>query len=169
MSTTSNAALWSRYALPTSSKSYRWDSNPNTKLDDRFEFPFDIDLDEFLDDTADRTRPWKYQLHTVLAHSGDLHNGRHFALIKPSPHTRWLKFDDERVTPVTDREVLEENYDGDPLNGTIPQTQGNQIKAMKGIASAHTLVYIREIAINEVLAPLVQEDVPPHLGESTLD
>ncbi|KAG8763667.1 hypothetical protein FRC11_014280 [Ceratobasidium sp. 423] len=89
------------------------------KINDRHEFPFEIDLGEFLDETADKTQSWVYKLHGVLVHSGDLHGGHYFALIKPDRDTRWLKYDDDRVTPVTDREVLEENYGGELSNGLV--------------------------------------------------
>ncbi|KAF9649122.1 cysteine proteinase [Thelephora ganbajun] len=150
------------------------------KINDRFEFPFEIDLDEFLDKTADRSKPWKYKLHSVLVHSGELtggHSGKfddgdpgkfidghYFVFIKPDRNTRWLKFDDDRVTPVTDREVLEESYGGELSDAIVPQTQGNQIGATKESTNAYMLVYIREIAIDEVLVPLTEEDTPPHLG-----
>ncbi|TFY56142.1 hypothetical protein EVJ58_g7817 [Rhodofomes roseus] len=133
------------------------------KINDRHEFPFEIDLGEFLDETADKSQPWVYKLHGVLVHSGDLHGGHYFALIKPDRETRWLKFDDDRVTPVTDREVLEENYGGEALNGLVSPMQRNQVRAMKRFTNAYMLVYIRESAIDEVLAPFKEEDTPPHL------
>ncbi|KAF8201450.1 hypothetical protein BJ912DRAFT_1019409 [Pholiota molesta] len=133
------------------------------KINDRHEFPFEIDLDEFLDASADRSQPWVYKLHGVLVHSGDLHGGHYFALIKPDRDTRWLKFDDDRVTPVTDKEVLEENYGGEALNGLSAALQRNQVRAMKRFTNAYMLVYIRESAINEVLAPFTPEDTPAHL------
>ncbi|RPD80183.1 cysteine proteinase [Lentinus tigrinus ALCF2SS1-7] len=133
------------------------------KINDRHEFPFEIDLGEFLDETADRSQPWVYKLHGVLVHSGDLHGGHYFALIKPDRETRWLKFDDDRVTPVTDREVLEENYGGEALNGHVPPMQRNQVRAMKRFTNAYMLVYVRESEIDEVLAPWKDEDTPAHL------
>ncbi|EKM55554.1 uncharacterized protein PHACADRAFT_256265 [Phanerochaete carnosa HHB-10118-sp] len=133
------------------------------KINDRHEFPFEIDLDEFLDETVDRSQPWVYKLHGVLVHSGDLHGGHYFALIKPDRETRWLKFDDDRVTPVTDREVLEENYGGEPLNGLVSPMQRNQVRAMKRFTNAYMLVYVRESMIDEVLAPFKEEDTPAHL------
>jgi len=72
------------------------------------------------------------------------------------------------VTPVTDREVLEENYGGEPLNGVVPQTQRNQVRAMKRFTNAYMLVYIRDTAIDEVLAPFTEEDTPPHLSKLVL-
>lgn len=135
------------------------------QINDRHEFPFEIDLDEFLDETADRSQPWVYKLHGVLVHSGDLHGGHYFALIKPDRETRWLKFDDDRVTPVTDREVLEENYGGEALNGLVSPMQRNQVRAMKRFTNAYMLVYVRECMIDEVLAPFKEEDTPAHLSE----
>lgn len=119
-------------------------SNSTPKSDDRFEFPFEIDLAEFLDETADRTESWKYGLHDIIVHSGDLDGGHYFAFIKPDQCAQWLKFDDERVTLVTDREVLE------------------------GSTNARTLVYIRETMMDEVLAPLAKKDTP-HLSKSLSD
>lgn len=97
-------------------------------------------------------------------HSGDVNGGHYFALIKPDRDTRWLKFDDDRVTPVTDREVLEENYGGEPLNGIPQPLQRNQVRAMKRFTNAYMLVYVRETAIDEILAPFKEEDTPPHLS-----
>ena len=145
------------------------DSDPTPKCNDHFEFPFEIDLDEFLDETADRTKPLQYKLHSVLVHSGDIHCRHYFALIKPGRSTRWLKFNDDRVTPVTDREVLEENYGGPSLNDAIAQRQGDQVKAMDRLTNAYMLVYVRETAINEVLAPLASGDVSMRLSKLVLD
>ncbi|KAF8522231.1 hypothetical protein BU17DRAFT_87330 [Hysterangium stoloniferum] len=134
------------------------------KINDRHEFPFEIDLSEFLEESA-RGENWSYKLHGVLVHSGDLHGGHYFALIKPDRETRWLKYDDDRVTPVTDREVLEENYGGEAHspNGVLSPPQRNQIRSMKRFTNAYMLVYIRETAIDEVLAPFTEKDTPAHL------
>ena len=105
-----------------------------------------------------------YRLIGVLVHSGDLHGGHYFALIKPDRETRWLKFDDDRVTPVTDREVLEENYGGEALNGLTAQQQRTQVRAIKRFTNAYMLVYIRDCAIDEILAPFTEEDTPTHLS-----
>ena len=95
-----------------------------------------------------------------------MHGGHYFALIKPDRETRWLKFDDDRVTPVTDREVLEENYGGEALNGLVTPAQRNQVRSMKRFTNAYMLVYIRESAIDDVLAPFKEEDTPAHLSKS---
>lgn len=134
------------------------------KINDRHEFPFEIDLAEFIDEASPaKSESWLYKLHGVLVHSGDVNGGHYFALIKPDRETRWLKFDDDRVTPVTDREVLEENYGGEPLNGHLYPMQRNQLRAMKRFTNAYMLVYIRDAMGDEVLAPFKEEDTPPHL------
>ena len=68
---------------------------------------------------------------------------------------------------MTDREVLEVGYGGERPDGVVPQAQRNQVGAMK-VTNAYTLVYIRETAIDEVTAPLIEEDTPPHLSKSVL-
>ena len=126
------------------------------KINDCHEFPFEIDLDEFLDPNADRSQPWVYKLHSLVVHSGDMNNGRYFTLIKPDRETRWLKFDDDRVIPVTDEEVLE-NFGAEtpPLPPTV---QHNQDLAKKRSTNAYILVYIRECAMDEVLSSIGPED-----------
>ena len=138
------------------------------KVNDRYEFPFEIDLGEFLDEAADRTDPWRYELYSVLVNSGDTYSEYGFALIKLDQQSRWFKLDDSWVTPATDREVLEENYGGEPPNGVVPQTQMNQGMLMTRSTSANILVYVCKAAIGELMAPLTEEDTPPCLGELVL-
>ncbi|KAF8177293.1 ubiquitin carboxyl-terminal hydrolase 5 [Mycena galopus ATCC 62051] len=142
-------------------KRYEYDVQRSSmvKLNDRHEFPFEIDLDEFLDSTADRSQPWVYKLHGVVVHSGDINQGRYFAVLKPDHNTRWLKFDDDRVTPVTAKEVLEDNYGGEAL-GTV---QRGLVQPEKRSTNAYLLIYIRESAMDEVLAPFTDADTPAHL------
>ncbi|PKC11352.1 putative ubiquitin-specific processing protease 21 [Rhizophagus irregularis] len=132
------------------------------KINDRHEFPMEIDLEEFLSEDADRSSPHKYLLHGVLVHSGDLHGGHYFALLKPEKDGKWFKFDDDRVTPVIDKEVLEDNYGGESPNAnaiTIRSAGRNH----KRFTNAYMLVYIRESNVDEILSPVVHEDIPEHL------
>ncbi|KAG8878853.1 hypothetical protein FRB98_005967 [Tulasnella sp. 332] len=150
---------------------YDMQKDAMVKINDRHEFPFEINLEQFLDESADRSQTHIYHLHGVLVHSGDLHGGHYFALIKPDKHTRWLKFDDDRVTAVTDKEVLEENYggEGNVPNGVLPVAQRNQVRASKRMTNAYMLVYIRDSAVDSVLAPFTEKDTPPHLKQRLED
>jgi len=70
---------------------------------------------------------------------------------------------------VLDREVLEENYGGEPLDGVVPRKHGDQVKAMKKFTRARMLVYVRETAIDQVLAPVTREDLPLDLSTPMFD
>ncbi|CAG8654904.1 6298_t:CDS:2, partial [Gigaspora rosea] len=116
------------------------------KINDRYEFPMEIDLQKYLSPEADMSKPHKYILYGVLVHSGYDYGGHYHALIKPTKNGKWLKFNDDRVVPVTDKEVLESSY-GDDIE----------------LSSAYVLVYIRESDIYNVLSPMLPEDIPEHL------
>ncbi|KAK4048743.1 ubiquitin-specific protease ubp15 [Microbotryomycetes sp. JL221] len=143
---------------------YDMQRDQNVKINDRHEFPLEIDLSAYLDEKADRSESCLYKLHGVLVHSGDVHGGHYFALIKPSADGRWLRFDDDRVVPVTEREVLEDNFGGEPLvNGGHVQGKPPLKGAMKRFTNAYMLVYIRATKVQEILAPITTQEVPEHL------
>lgn len=82
---------------------------------------------------------------------------------------RRLRFDDDRVTPVTRKEVFEENYGDEPLNGNgnppfMNGMRNNSARLMKRFTNAYMLVYIRRSKLDEVLAPVAPEDIPAHLS-----
>ncbi len=70
------------------------------QINDRYEFPDELDLDaddgKFLAPGADRSVRNLYKLHSVLVHSGGVHGGHYYAYIRPASK-QWLKFDDEKV------------------------------------------------------------------------
>lgn len=60
------------------------------------------------------------------------------------------------------KEVLEENYGGEPLNGF-----GNdrpQIRTYKRFTNAYMLVYIRESMQDKILGDVTDQDIPEHLA-----
>ncbi|KAI7896456.1 uncharacterized protein EV154DRAFT_239233 [Mucor mucedo] len=143
------------------------------KINDRHEFPAEINLDKYCS-TADEDGPYDYELHGVLVHSGDITGGHYFALIRPEANDKWFRFDDDRVTPVSKKEVFEENYGDEPhrdnkdtsvasppfLTGT---TRVNSVRMMKRFTNAYMLVYIRKSKLDEILAPVQETDIPEHL------
>ncbi|KAJ2741719.1 ubiquitin-specific protease ubp15 [Coemansia sp. BCRC 34301] len=139
------------------------------KINDRHEFPPTIDLGEFLSDDADRSQSWNYVLHGVLVHSGDLHGGHYFGLLRPNVEDKWYRFDDDRVVPIFADEVFEEYYGGDfaQQNPLQPQHQpmgsaGRPRVASKRFTNAYMLVYIREALRDSVLSS-GDAPVPEHL------
>lgn len=150
---------------------YDFQRDQNIKINDRYEYPLEIDLEPYLDEKADRSEPHIYKLHGVLVHSGDVHGGHYFVHIKPSVDGRWLRFDDDRVVPITDTEVLEDNFGGESLlpNGQAhppPSKPAMKPGALKRFTNAYMLVYIRESKAAAVLEPISTEQVPEHLRAS---
>lgn len=135
------------------------------KINDRYEFPETFDAAPYLSEDADKPESYVYQLHGVLVHSGDLNAGHYYAFIKPTADGWFYKYDDDRVTKATTREVLEENYGGEYLqpNGERWTAKGKPIMRHN---SAYMLVYIRQTRVGQVLLPVSQEDTPPHLRKS---
>ncbi|KAE8245144.1 hypothetical protein A4X13_0g6070 [Tilletia indica] len=175
---------------------YDIEKDAMVKINDRHEFPLEIDLADYLDSANPEktTQSWVYKLHGVLVHSGDLHGGHYFALLKPEKDGKWFKFDDDRVTPVTIKEVLEDNFGGEIPNGHPGANQNNNnnnqnqnqnqnnnannnnqlnarapVRAMKRFTNAYMLVYVREATMDEVLKPFAPEDTPAHLAKRLED
>ncbi|KDR67782.1 hypothetical protein GALMADRAFT_231689 [Galerina marginata CBS 339.88] len=127
------------------------------KVQDRYEYPETLDLSEFIDGNADRSSPWIYKLHSVMVHSGNLHGGQYSVLVKPSSTSKWLKFDDDRVTPVTEKEVYEDNF-----GGAIQRVDGQD---KDWSTNAYILVYVRESFLSEVYAPILEANIPRHISQ----
>lgn len=137
------------------------------KVNDRYEFPDSFDAAPYLSTDADRSESWIYKLHGVLVHSGDLNAGHYYAFIKPEKDGWFYKYDDDKVTKATMREVLEDNYGGEmpSLNGQVSDISQKPIIRHN---SAYMLVYIREARLDEVLFPVTNADTPAHLRKFSL-
>ncbi|KAJ1919474.1 ubiquitin-specific protease ubp15 [Mycoemilia scoparia] len=142
------------------------------KINDRFEFPFEIDLEEFLDSGADRSEPCVYRLHGVLIHSGDVSGGHYFAFLRPTENKKWYRFDDDRVVPVLEDEVIDESYGGDIGSGNVnnngPTRPSGGFGAVtrsthKKITNAYMLVYIRSSQSRKILDPVDDSEIPIHV------
>jgi ubiquitin carboxyl-terminal hydrolase 7 len=63
------------------------------KINDRYEFPLQLDLDredgKYLSPDADRSVRNHYTLHSVLVHSGGVHGGHYYAFIRPTLSDQW--------------------------------------------------------------------------------
>lgn len=141
----------------------RYDYDPITgntvKINDRYEFPTNINLSPYIEeDSRDPNEDYEYELHGVLVHSGDLDIGHYYALIKPTKEGPWYKFDDDKVTRVTMKEVLEDNFGG------VYQNKPNLLKTRVNTFSPHTsaymLVYIRKSKLDQIL---FKDTIPKHI------
>ncbi|KAK3328499.1 hypothetical protein B0T19DRAFT_424769 [Cercophora scortea] len=149
-------------------KRFEYDVERDTmmKINDRYEFPESFDAGLYLDKDADRSESWEYELHGVLVHSGDLNAGHYYAFLKPNKEGWWYKYDDDKVTKATRREVLEDNFGG-PFktpNGQLRPLNQKKAPLMRP-NSAYMLVYIRKSRLDKILTPVTADDTPKHLQQ----
>ncbi|XP_057506095.1 ubiquitin C-terminal hydrolase 12-like isoform X2 [Actinidia eriantha] len=137
------------------------------KINDRYEFPLELDLDrengKYLSPEADRSVRNLYTLHGVLVHSGGVHGGHYYAFIRPTLSDQWFKFDDERVTKEDMKRALEEQYGGEEeLPQTNPGFNNTPFKFTK-YSNAYMLVYIRESDKEKIICDVDEKDIAEHL------
>lgn len=131
---------------------YDFAADTNVKINDRFEFPYSLNLDKFLL-KPDPSSPAAYFLHAVLVHSGDNHGGHYVVYLNPSGNGVWYQFDDDVVSRCSRRDAIYMNFGGtdDP--------------EMRPCTNAYMLVYIAESARDDVLCPVPTTDIPESLRE----
>ncbi|XP_057778704.1 ubiquitin C-terminal hydrolase 12-like isoform X2 [Salvia miltiorrhiza] len=137
------------------------------KINDRYEFPLQLDLDrenrKYLSPEADSSVRNLYTLHSVLVHSGGVHGGHYYAYIRPTLSDQWFKFDDERVTKEDMKRALEEQYGGEEeLPQTNPGFNNSPFKFTK-YSNAYMLVYIRESDTEKIICNVDEKDIAEHL------
>ncbi|XP_030531793.1 ubiquitin C-terminal hydrolase 12-like isoform X2 [Rhodamnia argentea] len=137
------------------------------KINDRYEFPLQLDLDrdngKYLSPDADRSVRNLYSLHSVLVHSGGIHGGHYYAFIRPTLSDQWFKFDDERVTKEDTKRALEEQYGGEEeLPQTNPGFNNTPFKFTK-YSNAYMLVYIRDSDKDKIICHVDEKDIAEHL------
>ncbi|KAJ6846627.1 ubiquitin carboxyl-terminal hydrolase 12-like [Iris pallida] len=137
------------------------------KINDRYEFPVQLDLDrengKYLSPDADRTIRNLYTLHSVLVHSGGVHGGHYYAFIRPTLSDQWYKYDDERVTKEDAKRASEEQYGGEEeLPQTNPGYNNTPFKFTK-YSNAYMLVYIRESDKDKIICNVDEKDIAEHL------
>ncbi|KAL0817230.1 hypothetical protein Bca101_073674 [Brassica carinata] len=137
------------------------------KINDRYEFPLELDLDrdnrKYLSPDADKSVRNLYTLHSVLVHSGGVHGGHYYAFIRPTLSDQWYKFDDERVTKEDVKRALEEQYGGEEeLPQNNPGFNNPPFKFTK-YSNAYMLVYIRESEKDKIICNVDEKDIAEHL------
>ncbi|ONM32290.1 Ubiquitin carboxyl-terminal hydrolase 13 [Zea mays] len=137
------------------------------KINDRYEFPLQLDLDrdngKYLSPDADRSIRNLYTLHSVLVHSGGVHGGHYYAFIRPTLSDQWYKFDDERVTKEDTKKALEEQYGGEEELPQINPGFNNTPFKFTKYSNAYMLVYIRENDKDKIMCNVDEKDIAEHL------
>ncbi|XP_051113564.1 ubiquitin C-terminal hydrolase 12-like isoform X2 [Andrographis paniculata] len=143
---------------------YDVDRGIMVKINDRYEFPIQLDLDKddgkYLSPEADRTKRNLYALHSVLVHVGGIHGGHYYAFIRPDlSNNQWYKFDDEQVT----RQDMETIIEG--LYGSEEHDTRSFSRMGMRASNAYMLVYIRESDKEQILCDADENDIAIHLKE----
>jgi len=132
---------------------YNMELDESVKVNDRFEFPLKMNLDEFLNE-KDANDPAVYVLHSVLTQMGSVQYGHYIAYIRPDLKEQWYKFDDDMVTKCPVEEALESNFGG-AMEGSNRISHSN----------AYMLVYVRETPEMHKTYARDADEVPRHLAE----
>lgn len=132
------------------------------KINDKHEFPLSINLDEFLEEKPEV--PQIYHLYGVLVHAGGVNGGHYNAFLRKPEfpqegETKWMKFDDDKVTNVSENEAVNDNYGG--------EVEGQNLRSLryKRFTNAYMLIYYRESDLPEILGEMSENDIPKHLGK----
>eukprot|EP01132_Coremiostelium_polycephalum_P004652 gene4652-5811_t len=121
----------------------------NVKINDKFQFPEELDLTRFLDETeSDKSVSPIYSLQGVLVHSGDLHNGHYYAYLKVNGN--WLKFDDDIVLRAHFQKVADNSY-------------GSDFGQRSRDTNAYMLIYLRKSEYENLTLPMSDDEIPDHL------
>lgn len=171
---------------------YDAETGDTRKYNGRLEYPTLLDLNPFVikpagDDAKDGStkeqEDFTYQLHAVLVHSGDSHGGHYFVFIRDGRKGRWLRFDDTRVTPVSEEAAVQDNYGINPNeegakntdDASPTTTQGSFLNrfsslgsnpnptVLKRFTNAYMLVYIQKRHEAKILEPLPLTAIPGHI------
>ena len=116
------------------------------KVNDYFEFPYEIDMSPYLSDTADKSGSYVYQLISVLVHQGEQYGGHYYAYCRTSPERKWILFNDNELKIVEEDEVIKNNFGGNNKN-----------------YSAYFLAYARKSEINKIMSPIDNSEIPHHV------
>jgi ubiquitin carboxyl-terminal hydrolase 7 len=131
------------------------------QINDRYEFPDELDLDvgngKYLSPNADRKVRNRYRLHSVLVHSGGVHGGHYYAFIRPSGE-QWYRFEDERVTKEDDKRALDEQF-GEDDNATPGGFNNNLAFKVPKYSNAYMLVYIRVEDWDRIQCGVAEADI----------
>ena len=122
-----------------------------TKINDKFEFPVNLDLNFCVEQPGD----YEYTLFSILVHTGSGDKGHYFAFIRPECGG-WVRFDDEKVDKVSEKFALLSSYGGDYQEFELAEGKMREIPHPSDM-SAYMLVYVQSSKIQAIVQNLVLE------------
>lgn len=134
---------------------YDYDYNREYKINDRFEFPEELILKQYLaEDLQQKNQiPSTFELFGVIIHMGSVYAGHYYAFLKTSEDPQWYEFNDTSVKKVDKEKAINDNFGGANESGY----------GYDKSYSAYILIYVRKDAVHEVFAEINENTIPQHL------
>lgn len=139
---------------------YDWQTDTMSKINKRFRFPKVLDLSNICSGIEkDEEARVVYDLQSVVVHVGEYGSGHYYAYVRPDARkNEWYRFDDDKVTKVTYREVAADCYGGQSSRIAAQEAkEGLFAKLFRGgggkygwggrTSSAYVLQYVRRESI----------------------
>lgn len=145
-----------------------------SKINSRFEFPFEIDLGQYMSQDAKNRSKQVYQLFGVLVHIGSAQSGHYYAYLRPNPDNNWYEFNDSSVTHSTEKDAIENNFGG----SAEPKSQirhllrpFNHILKLESqrCFSAYMLEYVRKCDIPRIFKPVTPDEIPEEVRKNVIE
>ncbi|XP_023248211.1 ubiquitin carboxyl-terminal hydrolase 47 isoform X2 [Copidosoma floridanum] len=113
------------------------------------------DIDKMREHYAKAIGPYIYELFCIMIHSGSANGGHYYAYIKDFRNNKWWCFDDQRVSPITEKDI-QNTYGGGSGRTLYYSSQ------YRSSTNAYMLMY-RQIDNKRNVLPIEAENFPPHL------
>ena len=139
---------------------YDWQTDTMSKINKRFRFPKVLDLSNICSGIEkDEEARVVYDLQSVVVHVGEYGSGHYYAYVRPDARkNEWYRFDDDKVTKVTYREVAADCSGGQSSRIAAQEAkEGLFAKLFRGgggkygwggrTSSAYVLQYVRRESI----------------------
>lgn len=93
---------------------YDWQTERMSKVNCRFIFPKELDFSSVCNDAQkSKTSRLIYELQSVVVHAGGYESGHYYSYVRPDIRRNiWYRFDDDRVTQVSFKEVRDDAFGG---------------------------------------------------------
>ena len=137
-------------------KRFKYDSTDLIKMNNKVEYPERIDLSSYY---STKTDDIIHRLYGVIVHDGMINSGHYYVFIKDFNKNQWLKFNDAKVTIVSEEEVFEKNFGGFEEDVNINSNCDVNFFFKENPRTAYMLIYVQEDKIKMFFNEVKNSDV----------
>ena len=114
---------------------FNYDTMIKVKIDDFYEFPYELDMSKYIMDNNKDQKNNIYILKSIVVHMGTCENGHYYSFIRDE-NEKWYEFNDTQIKPFDSSLLNEETFGGEE----VLYINGKQ-KVQKKNRSAYLLFY----------------------------